>query len=80
MNWRATLSMTIRDACRITGLIPKDVTALAASGQLETVTLNGKVFVVTRSLLRLVEGDSGATTGGINLGAIEESALERLGL
>ena len=80
MHWRSTISMTVRDACSITGLVPEDVTALVASAQLEVVTLNGKVFVVTRSLLRLVEGDSGATTGGIKLGASEESALERLGL
>ena len=80
MNWRSTLSMTIRDACRITGLVPEDVTALVAEGRLQTVTMNGKAFVVTRSLLRLVEGDEEGRTVGIKLGASEESALDRLGL
>ena len=56
MNWRSTISMTIRDACRVTGLVPEDVTALVAEGRLQTLTMNGKVFVVTRSLLKLVEG------------------------
>ena len=80
MNWRSTLSMTVRDACRITGLVPEDGTALVAEGRLQTVTMNGKAFVVTRSLLHLVEGDEEGRTAGIKLGVNEESALERLGL
>ena len=80
MNWRATLSMTILDACRITGLVPEDVTALVSNNELETVTLNGKVLVVTRSLLRLVEGDGEQNPAGIRLGEREEAALSELGL
>ena len=74
--WRMTLTLTVRDVCRITGLTPKQVSTLIEAGELTTTTAAGVVLVHTESVIERFGTPRGASSG--RLSRRTEEALRRL--
>ena len=74
--WRMTLTLTVRDVCRITGLNPKQVSTLIEAGELTTTTAAGVVLIHTESVIERFGMPRGASSG--QLSRRTEEALRRL--